>query len=101
MTDEWVTYYRHGGASVTRPASEAKPRNFPLTRAATKEEIEEVQAERHQLQETRDAQAAFNARQDVIDAKFIASAIEFMEIGDGLVDRLSPSEWAELRRRLG
>jgi hypothetical protein len=42
----------------------------------------------------------FTARPDYKDATAIRGIIEFMEPGDGILDRLTPAEWAELRRRL-
>lgn len=98
---EWVTYYRHkGGAVVTRLMSEPRPKNFPLAGPATKEEIDTEVLRRESLLKNEEDRAAFEARQDVKDAKFISSAIEFMEPGDGLVDRMTPDQWAALRKLL-
>jgi hypothetical protein len=46
------------------------------------------------------ARAAFAARQDVKDAQAVRAAIELLEPGDGLIDRLSPDEWAAFAKDL-
>jgi hypothetical protein len=96
----WVAYVHWDETVVIKTTGEPKPTRFAQMRPATPKEIAFEVAGRVE-RDARLAKIAFyDARPDVQDARAVRDAIEFMDCGDGLVDRLTPPEWAELRRRL-
>ena len=98
--ETWIAYVRIRGTVEIRLDSEMRPTNVRAIRPATEEEIQGERERRAKRERDISLRKAFDDRQDVKDARVVCGAIEFMEIGDGLIDRLTPSEWAELRRKL-
>jgi hypothetical protein len=96
----WIAYVRFDETVAIKTADEPKPTRFAEMRPATQKEIAFEVAARAERDAHRARLAAYDARPDVQDARAVRDAIEFMDCGDGLVDRLAPAEWAELRRRL-
>ena len=97
---QWTVYDMFSGDSQIRAKDERAPKGFRDRRTATTDEIDAEQARRAISAAANAARAAFAARQDVKDAQAVRSMIELMEPGDKLIDRLSPDEWAALRKRL-
>jgi hypothetical protein len=96
----WVAHVLARGSKVIRMEGETRPPNVNETRLATEEEIQGERERRANRERDISLRKAFDERQDVKDARMVCGAIEFMEIGDGLIDRLTPAEWADLRRKL-
>jgi hypothetical protein len=97
---QWTVYEMFKREPLIRHNGEVAPRRFSSYRAATQDEIDAELERRARCAADKAGREAFAARQDVMDAQAVRSSIEFMEPGDGLVDRLSPEEWAALRKRL-
>ena len=97
---EWLTYERYGKQSFTRTADEPPMRNGWVPRPATEIEIADEVARRIERDTERKMKADFEARQDYQDARTIANILEWITPADHPLDRLTPAEWAELRRRL-
>ena len=104
VTEKWHTYERIWSGSltvITQPESEKAPRMGGwVPRPATKREIKTEIAKRKEKDIARKAQVYFEARQDYKDAKAIHDTLEFMGVDGHPLDRLTPAEWSELRRRL-
>ncbi len=104
MADKWLTYEREWSgetSSVTCLSTEKRPTGFGLPpRPATETEIKEEIAKREKREEERKERAAFEARQDYKDAEDIRQLLELMNFDNHPLDRLTPAEWAELRKRL-
>jgi hypothetical protein len=103
--EEWLTYEREWSGSVmrvTQLSTEPRPRTgfSQPPRPATKVEITEEKAKRAKREQDRVLRAKFEERQDYKDAKAIHDILEWMEPNSHPLDRLTPAEWAELRRRL-
>ena len=104
MKDKWLAYKREwsGVASVIiKKADERIPSGgFLLRGPATQEEIKEEVQKRLNAESNRILTKEYEERQDVKDARSIRDIIEVMVVVDGIVDRLTSAEWAELRKRL-
>jgi hypothetical protein len=101
---EWVTYewqFVDPPDTTTKLSTQPAPRiGVWKARPATDAEIAEEVAKRLERDAQQQKLAQFEARQDYTDAKAIVSTIEWMTPGNHPLDRLTPEEWAELRRRL-
>jgi len=104
MADKWLTYERewsNHAAKVTCLSTEPRPTGFGLPpRPATKDEITAEKKKRAEMLSERILRAKFEERQDYKDAKAVNSIMEWMGPNNHPLDRLTPAEWAELRRRL-
>jgi hypothetical protein len=104
MADKWLTYEREWSGTTTQVtclSTEKRPTGFGLPpRPATKLEIRVAIAHRLERGRRIKARAKFEARQDYKDAEDIRQLLEFMDHTNHPLDRLTPAEWAELRRRL-
>jgi hypothetical protein len=103
-TEKWLTYEREwsgGFSTVTRMDTEKRPTGFGLPpRRATQNEITQEKKKRADQQEYSRLACEFRARQDYRNAEYIRSTIECMDHTKHPLDRLTPAEWAELRRKL-
>jgi hypothetical protein len=109
--EEWVTLEWKSGETATRRCGETIQAKYGFeTRPATEQEIHAELDRRQQEEikrnlERREAdrkEIEFMARQDYKDVCEIASIldIECFTPKSHPLDRLTPAEWAELRRRL-
>jgi len=101
MTGEWLTYERRGKRSFTRPSTEFPTRNGWVPRLATESEIAEEVARRLERDAERKRIEEFQARPEYRDAVAIAKLLEWVTPETHPLDRLTPAEWAEFRKRLG
>jgi hypothetical protein len=102
-TTEWVAYEREWGRNHTlaiKRSDEPSPIKHHLRGPATAEEIACEITRRAEKKAESDMLAAFQARQDFKDAVAIRAMIEWISPSDHCLDKLTPAEWAELRRRL-
>lgn len=105
MEEKWLAYERYGNGTdnyfTIKLESEPVDGRCPVSvRDATREEIAQEKAIRAERVARRSIQAKFEERQDYQDAKAVNSILEWMEPDNHPLDRLTPAEWAELRRRL-
>jgi hypothetical protein len=105
MVEKWLAYERYGrGAdSYFTIQLDSEPTYGPAAvsvRDATLEEIADEKAKRAEKVQSRIIRAKFEERQDYKDAKAVNSILEWMEPNNHPLDRLTPAEWAELRKRL-
>jgi hypothetical protein len=93
----WVTFELRR-ENRTQMFGEPRPPRYLCARSATPVEIE-LELEKRKRDAARKVAAdAFNARPEVIAARAIKASLE---LGlEGIIDRLTPAEWASLRARL-
>jgi hypothetical protein len=105
-TEKWLAYGRYGNNGTSlhfRIKLESEPvigRTPIVIRDATPEEIATEEAIREKRENDHRLREEFKARQDYQDAMAIGSILEWMTPINHPLDRLTPAEWAELRRRL-
>lgn len=105
MAEKWLAYGRWGSGSdlhftIKLESERLSGKAASTVRAATPEEIAAEKASRAERQKQCEIQEKFKARLDYQDAKAIASILEWIEPNDHPLDRLTPAEWAKLRRKL-
>ena len=104
MNWTWLAYERTWSGeehTIIKKSDERHPSGgFQLRGPATPEEIKCELKKRSEVEKNRILTQEYDERQDVKDARSIRDIIEWMAVGDGVVDRLTPAEWAEFRRRL-
>ena len=111
MATEWLTWDCPNCESGTCKVGERIQLGIGFVyRPATQEEVqaeidrreELLRKERTRRDEHNRHEREFESRQDYRDAAEIASIIsaERMDYSDHPLDRLTPAEWAELRRRI-
>ena len=99
MAKQWIAYEGIRGTKI-RLDGEPRPMNVRSQRPANRREIIDEIERRADREAVSTYERIFNERQDVKDARAVSYAIEWMDQGEGLVDRLTPAKWAELRKRL-
>lgn len=98
---KWVALERYGRRSeivvsiLTEVEADGK-----FTRPATPEEIKVEIENREERQKERDATKLFQSRQDYHDAMTVRDILEHQEYDRNILDRLTPEQWSELRKRL-
>lgn len=97
---EWLTYERNGRSLITKLATEPPVRNGWKPRPASKEEIAtEVRDRTNKGYELADRKRR-EARQDYQDAQAIKAMLEWECDKADFLNRLTPQEWSDLRKRL-
>jgi len=109
MATEWLTYECTGRTPATCRAGKTvmlglgfvpRPATQNEIEAAIQKETEEINAYAAKREKEHAARQNFAERQDYQDAAAISSVLDDMDVDKHPLDRLTPSEWAELRRRL-
>lgn len=104
-TDKWVTWHTwqrvRTGHRVTKLETERQPTGYTDYWPATKEEIAVEVKRRSDKQKDAKRREQFESRQDYKDAQAIRAALEWISVDNhGVLDSLTPMEWAVLRGRL-
>jgi len=105
MAEKWLAYGRYGNGTdiyftIQLESEPVSGRAAVSVRDATPQEIAKEKERRDAKQKVLDDRRKFEARQDYQDAQAIRDILEWMEPDNHPLDRLTPAEWAELRRRL-
>jgi len=104
--DQWACYERPSRSrtgeptKIIRPVTEPQPKYFTYTGPATPEEIKQEKKRRAADTKEKQVLAGFQARPEYRDAQAIRNALEWMTPVDNPLDKLTPAEWAKLRKKL-